>query len=113
MSAEENRQRRRFRRRTVRVEVDYSFEGGARREIATTLGAGGLFIETEDPLYQGAALKLAFSLPGSSVRHVIHGVVVWAHEPAVAARGSCGMGIAFKDRAGIAALARELKDLPD
>jgi len=37
---------RRFRRRTVRIEVDYqSPEGGLLREYATTLGAGGLFIE--------------------------------------------------------------------
>ena len=104
---------RRFRRRTVRIDVEYISEAGAHTETATTLGAGGLFIETEEPLPQGAPLKLAFTLPGSETRHELSGVVAWAHEPAVAARGSCGMGIAFKDRTASAELARELTGLED
>ena len=91
------------------MQVDYSWEDGTRRDYATTLGAGGLFIETEDPLPEGEAVRLAFTLPGGEVRHEISGVVVWAHEPAVVARGSCGMGISFKDRIASAVLARELK----
>ena len=113
MAADPIQNRRRFRRETLRVEVKYAWNGGMRHEYATTLGAGGLFIETDEPLPEGSPLVLAFQLPGSEIHHEIAGVVVWAHEPAVAARGSCGMGIAFKNRAATAELARELKHLKD
>ena len=38
--AKSNRRRRRYRRQTVRVLVDYHSEHGARCDYATTLGAG-------------------------------------------------------------------------
>ena len=62
--------RRRYRRRTVRVLVDYATETGPRCDLATTLGAGGLFIESDDPLAETSTLKLQFSLPGSDRVHV-------------------------------------------
>jgi uncharacterized protein (TIGR02266 family) len=113
MAADEIQKRRRFRRRTLRVEVEYAWDEGVRHDYATTLGAGGLFIETEEPLPEGALLKLAFTLPSGELYHEISGVVAWAHEPAVTARGSCGMGVAFKDRTATAKLARDLGQLPD
>ena len=104
---------RRYRRRTVRIEVDYqSPEDGVLCETATTLGAGGLFIESERPLPRNTRLKVAFSLPGCDCRHEIEGRVVWAEHPAQPGESTCspGMGIQFTDRAAEARLARDLED---
>ena len=104
---------RRFRRRTVRIQVAYqSAEDGPVREYATTLGAGGLFIESEQPLAQKTRLKLAFVLPGHDRRHEIEGRVVWVTYPAEPGEAprTAGMGIQFTDRVGEAILARELED---
>jgi uncharacterized protein (TIGR02266 family) len=108
----QTRPARRFRRLTVRIEVEYQTpEEGVLREFATTLGAGGLFIESERPLPRKSRIKLAFALPGCGRQHEIEGLVVWATNPAgpgEAAR-TAGMGIQFTDRVGEALLARELE----
>lgn len=104
---------RRFRRRTVRTLVDYASDLGVGCDYATTLGAGGLFIETESPLPAGTRLKLRFRLAGSDVLHELTGRVVWSREPDVTrAVHSPGMGIQFTDEVGASALARELEKLP-
>lgn len=113
---ERKRPARRYRRRTVRIEVEYqSPQDAAVREYATTLGAGGLFIESEKPLPRTTRIKLAFTLPGRSHRHEIEGRVIWATPPAEPDEeprtlGSAGMGIQFTDRVGETLLARELED---
>jgi Tfp pilus assembly protein PilZ len=82
---------------------------GVRCEYATTLGAGGLFIESEDPLPPGSILKVRFRLPSSGGVHEIESRVAWAH----AAGGqpgprAPGMGIVFTNAAATAELGREL-----
>lgn len=107
---------RRFRRRLVRMLVDFHAEGGARCEYATTLGAGGLFIETDAPLPVGATLRLRFRLPGGDTLHAIDGRVTWQHRPDEARAGDArpgGMGVAFTDAAAAAKLAHELETLGD
>ena len=102
--------RRRFRRRTVRVLVDFRTAGGVRCEYATTLGAGGMFVSTEEPLPAGETLKVRFRLPGSERVHEIEARVVWAERPDVAdTPRPPGMGLAFTDAAATAVLARELE----
>jgi uncharacterized protein (TIGR02266 family) len=110
-----NIQDRKFRRRTVRILVDYSSEAGVHCEYATTLGAGGLFIESEQPLPRGTALKVRFRLPGGEGVHEIEGRVAWAHQPRPGEGGgrSPGMGIEFTDAVSSARLARQLEDLPE
>jgi uncharacterized protein (TIGR02266 family) len=102
---------RRFRRRTLRVLVEYLCDSGLCCEPATTLGAGGLFIETESPRREGTALKLRFRLPGSGITHEIEGRVVWARSAGAAGGHAPGMGIEFTDRSAAARLARELAEL--
>jgi type IV pilus assembly protein PilZ len=104
------KQDRRFRRKKVRVLVDFRGSGGIRCEYATTIGAGGLFIETEEPLAIGSPIKVRFRLPGSDQLHEIEGRVAWhqqvtSSEPTTKAPG---MGIEFLDAAATAALARDL-----
>lgn len=102
---------RRFRRRTVRVLVDFVAEGGVRCEYATTLGAGGMFVETEESLALDAPVTARFRLPGSEVMHEIEGRVVWTQGSGDAGRRAPGMGVEFTDSVAVAALARELERL--
>lgn len=105
--------RRRFRRRTIRVLVDFVAGARVRCDYATTLGAGGLFVETEEPLPVGARLKVRFRLPDGRDVHEIEGRVVWRQSPA-AGDGPVrapGMGVEFTDAVASARLARELDRL--
>ena len=109
-------QLRRFRRRTVRLRVELHSAGGVREEWATTLGAGGLFLETEDPLRTGARIKLRFRLPGGVVLHELEARVAWVMASDAASGSpapSAGMGVEFIDAAATAVLARELEREPE
>jgi Tfp pilus assembly protein PilZ len=82
-----------------------------RSDTATTLGIGGLFISTRDPLPVGTIVRLRFRLAGGP-HHEIEGHVVWRHvadEPS--ARLTCGMGVEFARDASTSRLARELGEL--
>jgi len=99
---------------TVRVKVDIRSGGRVFSETATTLGAGGLFIETDDPLPRNAFLDLCFQLPSSERIFEFRGRVVWSTPGDTAADGasvneSRGMGIEFTDRVAVSALAREIE----
>jgi hypothetical protein len=122
MSELRQRASRRYRRRTVRIQVEYLFDADLRRERATTLGAGGLFIESDAPLAAGALLKLRFRLAAGRALHEIEGRVVWSKRAetgsaagsagaGAGSAGSAGMGIEFLDRAAARALARDLEAL--
>jgi uncharacterized protein (TIGR02266 family) len=105
-------QLRRFRRCTLRLRVELHAAGEIRSEWATTLGAGGMFLETEDVLRVGTRLKLCFRLPGGEVSHALEGRVAWtmaAESSAGCPAPSPGMGIEFADAAATAALAHELE----
>ena len=113
-SREVARNRRRFKRRTIRVLVDYFTEGGVRYDYATTLGAGGLFIQTDDPLETGTQLRVRFRLSGGDPVHEIESRVVWSNrlsDNGYSLRAP-GMGIEFTDASATASLAHELERLP-
>lgn len=104
-------QQRRFRRRTARVLVDFIGSTGVRCEYASTLGPGGLFIETEELIEIGTPIKVRFRLPESDRVHEISGRVAWHRQGASGepnARAP-GMGIEFVDAAATADLARDLE----
>jgi Tfp pilus assembly protein PilZ len=105
------KQTRRYRRRTVRVHVEYDAPGGLQSATATTLGAGGMFVETEEPLDERTPIKVRFQLAPRGQLHEIEARVVWANRPDDAHTHTRGMGIEFKDRAACALLARELEGL--
>jgi Tfp pilus assembly protein PilZ len=111
VSQESLRTTRRFRRRTVRVLVEYLSDTGLRCETATTLGPGGLFIETDSPLVIGSLLKLRFRLSDTGIDHEIEGRVVWSKGDADGSVGTPGMGVEFLDRAATRILGRELESL--
>lgn len=105
---------RRFRRRTVRILVDYVSDQGVHCDYATTLGAGGLFLESDLPLSRGSVVKMRFRLPESDRLHEIEGRVAWLHSQRQGEGGvqAPGMGIQFTDTTAASRLARELEDLP-
>lgn len=111
MSDPRYRTKRRFRRRTVRIVVEYHLESGARRESATTLGSGGLFVQTDAPCRKGAVLTLRFQIAKGCKSHVINGRVVWCNSPGPDAIGAPGMGVEFTDRNATRDLAHELETL--
>jgi uncharacterized protein (TIGR02266 family) len=104
---------RRFPRRTARVLVDFRGSAGIRCEYASTLGPGGLFIETEELIEIGTPIRVRFRLPACDRVHQISGRVAWhrraaSGEPITRAPG---MGIEFVDAAATAALARDLDEM--
>lgn len=104
---------RRFRRRSVRLLVDYRDAAGVRCDYATTLGVGGLFIETEEPLEIGTSIKVRFRLPDSGRVHEIEARVAWHQrtEPGEMTTQAPGMGIEFLDATAAEELARDLDRL--
>jgi uncharacterized protein (TIGR02266 family) len=105
------KQTRRYRRRTVRVFVEYVGTDGPRRAVATTLGAGGMFIATDEPLPERTQLALRFRLEDGGALHEIEGRVVWANRPEDDHSHTRGMGVEFGNPAARALLARELEGL--
>jgi Tfp pilus assembly protein PilZ len=106
--------RRRWRRRTVRILVEYTALSAVRCETATTLGAGGLYVETASPLPRGTSIRVRFRLPGSGPDHAIDGRVAWTHVPRQGGdQRAAGMGIEFLDPVASSRLARELEALPE
>ncbi len=102
---------RRFRRLTVRILVDYAADGTMRCDYATTLGAGGLFIETDELIDPGTPLKLRFRLPGGKDLHELQGRVVWKRGDTPGTVYAPGMGVQFVDSVGSSKLAAELEEL--
>ena len=103
---------RRHRRQTVRILVDYRSDRGLRCDYATTLGAGGLFIECEEPLPVDSIVKLRFRLPQSEELHELEGRITWARPANKGDRSAApGMGVQFTDPSATGPLARELDHL--
>lgn len=105
---------RRHRRRTVRIVTEYDACGARRSELATTLGGGGLFIETAAPLPRDTRVEVRFRLAADAQTHRVSGRVVWCHTPASSGGigRATGMGIEFTDGQAAARVARELEALP-
>jgi uncharacterized protein (TIGR02266 family) len=111
MTTSETKRQRHYRRRTVRVLVEYVSDAGVCCDTATTLGAGGMFIQTDAPLAIDSTIKLSFELPGGSLRHEFEGRVVWANRPLQGASGAPGMGISWNDPRASQRLANEIEHL--
>jgi uncharacterized protein (TIGR02266 family) len=94
---------------TVRIRAVYEHAGAVREATATTLGAGGLFVATDDPPPPGSALRIRFRVPGGAREHDLAARVVWTHRPGDPGSQSHGMGLAFTSPAACAALAAELE----
>lgn len=106
---------RKYRRMTVRMLVDYQAMGGIHCDYATTLGAGGMFLQTELALRRGDLVKVRFRVPGNESLHELQAKVMWHHEARQEENGEVrtpGVGLQFTDQKKTAELARELEDYP-
>lgn len=112
------RPQRRYPRLTLRVEVELETAAGRTRAVATTLGAGGLFVADDAPWFPGTPVTVRFRLPGDTgdadaesggddgeLR--LDARVAWSHEAGESA--SPGMGLEFVDADARADLARRLE----
>jgi len=107
---------RKHRRATVRILVDYQARGAIHCDYATTLGAGGMFLQTELEMQRGESVKVRFRVPGGDTLHELEARVTWYHPAKQQPNGSLrtpGVGLQFIDPTGTAALARELEDITD
>lgn len=98
---------------TVRILVDYQALNGIHCDYATTLGAGGMFLQTELPLNRGDIVKTRFRIPGAETLHELEARVTWRNEGRTEPSGQermPGVGLQFIDPSSTATLARELED---
>jgi len=103
---------RRHRRLTVRILVDYQIGDQLRCDYATTLGAGGLFIECDVPPPKNTILKLRFRVADSTDLHELEGRVTWRRTGETDGLAVApGMGVQFTAGSATARLARELDHL--
>jgi uncharacterized protein (TIGR02266 family) len=103
---------RRFRRQGMRILVDYNCEAGLHCDYATSISAGGLFIETESQLMLDSNIKLRFRLPDGEALHEIEGRVCWCNDNSQDGQQQApGFGIAFTNGEATEMLSRELEDL--
>lgn len=112
--SQEGHEKRRYRRLTVRLQVTWQVEadGEVGSALATTLGAGGLFVPTEEPLPRHTSIRVRFTLPDVGTSHELPAEVVWVNDASLEVPLSGrGMGIAFRDRNAQSRLARELERL--
>lgn len=105
---------RRYRRRTVRIPTRWAARQGSGEAWATTLGGGGMFLETAAVLPLGEAVSIRFRLAAGAAEHCLPGHVVWLHAPdrAGGPGRAAGLAIEFTDRGASQRLARELETLP-
>ena len=106
------RPERRYRRLTLRVDVRLETGGECRRAIATTLGAGGLFVATDAPLPTRTLLCVCFALPGDDEENCLDARVAWSERPGVGVR-TPGMGLEFTHAGARSALAARLEAWAD
>ena len=101
---------RKYRRMTVRILVDYQAQGGIHCDYATTLGAGGMFLQTEIPMQRGDTVKVRFRIPGGESLHELEARVTWSHARPNGEMRTPGVGLQFIEPSATATLARELED---
>ena len=104
---------RKHRRATIRILVDYQAQGGIHCDYATTLGAGGMFLQTDLVMARGDAVKVRFRIPEGELLHELEALVTWYYGAETEPDGNVrtpGVGLQFNDAEAMAALARELED---
>ncbi len=93
------RDRRRFERVLVDLEVDYSCEDTFLFAYIRDISAMGIFVRTLSPEPPGTRLNLRFSPPGQAEPLELEGVVIWInpYRPGDRENLNPGMGIQFQD----------------
>ncbi len=78
------RGKRKHNRKSCLIAVDYSTPERFYREFIQDISAGGLYIETREPLSKGEKISLTFSVPDSQMPIRVTGEIVRAEESGIA-----------------------------
>ena len=78
------RGKRKHSRKSCLISVDYSTPERFYREFVQDISAGGLYIETREPLSKGEGISLTFSVPDSQVPIRVTGEIVRTEESGIA-----------------------------
>ncbi len=99
MVAQKTRERRKHKRYTVELKVEYSTGDKFSADFAKNISHGGMFIHTTKPLDTGTIVNLRFYIPGQKVPLNLKGEVRWMVRPEEVRHRSQmpGMGIRFLD----------------
>jgi type IV pilus assembly protein PilZ len=80
----------------VQLLVDYRANGHYLFDFCRDLGAGGVFIETRNPLSHGSVVELTFTLPDSKETLEAKGRVIWVQTEVPDKNLTPGMGVQFE-----------------
>jgi CheY-like chemotaxis protein len=72
------KERRRYFRQPVKMQVNVSTEGKTLSATSTNISEGGMALISKEPLPKGAALRLHFCLPHGNIRMEVEAEVAWA-----------------------------------
>jgi uncharacterized protein (TIGR02266 family) len=64
----------------TRMRIRYGFEGQILTDYTVNLSAGGLYLETAEPLPEKTKLQISFELPEGGKQIFCHGQVAWVNE---------------------------------
>lgn len=96
--AVQDTERRRKRRLPIQVQVSYQSLDEFLEDFSANISIGGIFIQTDSPLAEGARFRLQFTLPGEERPINAVGEVCWVADPERVRGGRVpGMGISFAD----------------
>lgn len=80
----------------IQLLVDYQCGGNYLFDFCRDLGAGGVFIETSNPLEHGSEVNLVFTLPDSKETLETKGRVIWVQTKVPGKDLTPGMGVQFE-----------------
>lgn len=81
----------------IQLLVDYRANGHYLFDFCRDLGAGGVFIETSNPLKQGSVVELIFTIPDSKETLEAKGKVIWVQSKVPGKDLTPGMGVQFEN----------------
>jgi len=90
-------ERREEPRAEVEIEVRYRTAQEFLSAYAKNISGGGIYVRTAEPLPLNQAVRLRFSLPGSSHQFDVSGIVVWSNPGSNHSSLPTGMGIKLVD----------------
>ena len=96
-SSDSEIRKRNYPRAPLALKIQYGMPSASSKEGFTgTIGGGGVFVETVNPLPAGSSVVLDFSLPGRAGQVRIEGLVVWVRSGFETKEMGPGMGVQFK-----------------
>ena len=82
----------------IQLLVDYKSDGHYLFDFCKDLGAGGVFIQTDNPLPQGSDVDLTFTIPDSKETLITKGQVIWVQKSVPDREDlAAGMGVQFSN----------------